>query len=371
MDIEFLKKLSNAFGPSGHEEEVQQIVKNYAEEYADSVEFDRLGSVIFKKGSSGPKIMLAGHSDEIGFVISAIEDTGYLKISNLGGWWPGNVLSHQIVIKPMFGKEKILGVVACKPPHILSAEERDKLVHLDQMFVDIGCTSKKEVESLGIRVGDPAVPYSSFRTFERERFITKDGKETKSKVNLAVGKAFDDRVGVFIVTQVLKRISEENIDHPNTLYFVSTTQEEVGLRGARTSAQVINPDLGFALDVDISGDLPGVNLIQKMGNGVSISAGDSSMIPNPKLRKFVIEQADRYSVKWQPAFLPAGGTDAGIIHLTGVGAPALFVGIPTRHIHSHNGEVDLNDVEQAINLLVEVVKSLDMSIVKSFNELTQ
>lgn len=369
MDIKFLEQLSNVFGPSGHEDEVQQLVKKYGEQFADSIEYDRLGSVIFKKGSQGPKIMLAGHSDEIGFVISAVTDDGYLKISNIGGWWPGNVLSHQIVIRPLFGKEKILGVVACKPPHILSSEERNKLVPLKDMFIDIGCTSKKEVEALGIQVGDPAVPYSQFRTLERTRIENKDGTEIKTKKTLAVGKAFDDRVGVFIVTQVLKKLAEENISHPNTVYLVSTTQEEVGLRGARTSAQKIQPDVGFALDVDISGDMPGVELIQKMGNGVTISAGDSSMIPNPKLRKLVIELAEKHNIKWQPAFLPAGGTDAGIIHLTGIGAPALFVGIPTRHIHSHNGEIDLNDVEQAINLLVEVIKNLDDSTVKSFYEI--
>jgi putative aminopeptidase FrvX len=127
MNIELLEKLTNAFGPSGHEEEVQQIVKAYGEKFADSIEYDRLGSIIFKKGDgNGPKIMFAGHSDEIGFVISAIEENGYLKISNIGGWWSGNVLSHQILIKPFKGTEKILGVVACKPPHILPAEERSK-----------------------------------------------------------------------------------------------------------------------------------------------------------------------------------------------------------------------------------------------------
>ena len=265
MDVDFLEQLSNAFGPSGHENEIQQLVKSYAEKFADSVEYDRLGSIIFKKGSQGPKIMLTGHSDEIGFVISAIESNGYLKISNIGGWWPGNVLSHQILIRPLFGTEKILGVVACKPPHILSADERNKLVPLKDMFVDVGCTSKEEVESLGVRVGDPAVPYSQFRKIERSHTENKDGRKIVTKTTLGVGKAFDDRVGVFIVTQVLKRLTEENVEHNNTVYFVSTTQEEVGLRGARTSAQLIQPDVGFALDVDISGDLPGVDLIQKMG----------------------------------------------------------------------------------------------------------
>jgi endoglucanase len=237
------------------------------------------------------------------------------------------------------------------------------------MYVDIGCTSKKEVEELGIRVGDPAVPYSVFRKMERTHIEKIDGKEVATKTTLGVAKAFDDRIGVFIVLEALKRITEEKINHPNTLYFVSTTQEEVGLRGARTSAQKIQPDIGFALDVDISGDLPGVDLIQKMGAGVSISAGDSSMIPNPKLRKFVIEQAEKNNIKWQPAFLPAGGTDAGIMHMTGMGAPSLFIGIPTRHIHSHNGIVDLNDVEQAITLIVAIIKALDETAVKSFCEL--
>ncbi|OLS26085.1 MAG: putative aminopeptidase YsdC [Candidatus Heimdallarchaeota archaeon LC_3] len=367
INTKFLEEICNAFGPSGFETQVQTIIHNYGKQFADEVLFDRLGSVIFKRGSNGPKIMLAGHSDEIGFIISEIVESGFLKISNIGGWWSQTLLNTQLLIKPFKGEEKIIGIITAKPPHILSSEERNKVVELKQMFVDIGCNSKEEVEALGLRIGDPAIPYGSFRTMKRTRKEKKDGKSEEREVNLAVSKAFDDRIGAFIVTEVLRRLFEENIDHPNTIYSVSSTQEEIGLRGARTSAQMIQPDIGFALDVDISGDVPGTTgIVQKMGQGVSISAMDGSMIPNPIFRKFVIEVAEEEKIKWQPAFLPAGGTDAGIIHLTGIGAPSIFIGVPTRHIHSHHSMLDLDDVQQAVNLLIAVIKRLDKEKLKEF-----
>ncbi|MGQ4871572.1 MAG: M42 family metallopeptidase [Candidatus Thorarchaeota archaeon] len=267
------------------------------------------------------------------------------------------------------------GVIGATPPHILPPDARNKVVTKDKMYIDIGCTSKEEVEELGIRVGDPVVPYALFRTMKRKRKEKKDPDDKDSEevvrdVTVAVAKAFDDRIGVFIALETLRRLSEEGIDHPNTVYFVSTTQEEVGLRGARTAAQMLQPDIGFAVDVDISGDVPGAKgLVQKMGKGVSISAGDGSMIPNPRLRGFVLGIAEENDIRHQPAFLKAGGTDAGVIHITGMGAPSLFIGIPTRHIHSHHSILDLSDVENAINLLVETVRKLDAETVKSFTQI--
>jgi endoglucanase len=243
------------------------------------------------------------------------------------------------------------------------------------MYIDIGCSSAADVKELGIRVGDPAVPLSSFRTMKRKRKEKKsdDNKDAEGKtreVTLAVAKAFDDRIGVFIVLEALRRISENNIELPNTVFFCSTVQEEVGLRGAKTSAQMIEPDVGFALDVDISGDSPEVEgIVAKMGKGVSISAGDSSMIPNPKLRRFVLEIAEEKGIRYQPSFIKAGGTDAGQIHLAGIGAPSLYLGIPTRYIHSHHGMLDLSDVENAVQLLIEVLQKLDEKTVKSFTTL--
>ncbi len=373
LDLDFLENLCNAFGPSGHEHEAQKIVQEYGRKYADEVLHDGLGSVIFRKGEGGPKIMLAGHVDEIGFVITEIKKDGYLGFHQLGGWWDQTLLTQEVVISPFKGGEKIIGVIGAPPPHVLTPEERAKVVTKEKMYIDIGCSSADEVKELGIRIGDPAVPHSIFRTIKRTRKEKKDDKDTNEEtreVTLGIAKAFDDRIGVFIVLEALRRISENNISLPNEVYFVSTTQEEIGLRGARTASQMIKPAIGFALDVDISGDSPGSEgLVQKMGKGVSISAGDGSMIPNPKLRKFALEIAEEKNIKHQPAFLKAGGTDAGIIHLAGMGAPSLFLGIPTRYIHSHHGMLDFDDVENAVQLLVEVLQKLDEKTVESFTAL--
>ena len=375
LDVKLLEALCNSFGPSGHEREAQKIARDYGAKYADEVLYDRMGSVVFRRGDKGPKIMLAGHVDEIGFVITEIDKNGFLRFHQLGGWWDQTLLTQEVIIKPSQGNKKVIGVIGAPPPHVLGPEERSKVVTKEKMFIDIGCNSPKEVKELGIRVGDPGVPNSIFRTMERKRKEKKseddkDADEEGREVTLAVAKAFDDRIGVFIALEVLRRLSEEDISHPNIVYAVSTTQEEVGLRGARTAAQMLLPDIGFALDVDISGDVPGVKgLVQKMGKGVAISAGDGSMIPNPKFRQFVLNIAEEKGVRHQPAFLKSGGTDAGIIHITGMGAPSLFIGIPTRHIHSHHGMLDLSDVENAVELLVEVIKRLDEKTVKSFTEL--
>ncbi len=374
FDLKLLETLCNAFGPSGHEHEVQKIVQEYGKKYADEVLQDGLGSVIFRKGEGGPKIMLAGHVDEIGFVITEIKKDGYLAFHQLGGWWDQTLLTQEVVISPYEGGEKIIGVIGAPPPHVLPPEDRTKVVTKEKMFIDIGCSSAEEVKELGIRIGDSAVPHAIFRTMKRTRKEKKDddkgAKEETREVTLGVAKAFDDRIGVFIILEALKRISENNISLPNEAYFVSTTQEEVGLRGARTASQIIKPDIGFALDVDISGDSPDTEgLVQKMGKGVSISAGDGSMIPNPRLRKFVIKLAEEKDIKYQPAFLKSGGTDAGVIHLAGMGAPSLFLGIPTRYIHSHHGMLDFDDVENAIQLLVEVLQKLDTKTVESFTAL--
>jgi len=373
LDLKLLENLCNAFGPSGHEHEVQKIVQEYGKKYADEVLHDGLGSVIFRKGEGGPKIMLAGHVDEIGFVITEIKKDGYLGFHQLGGWWDQTLLTQEVVISPFKGGEKIIGVIGAPPPHVLTPEERTKVVTKEKMYIDIGCSSAEEVKELGIRVGDPAVPHSTFRTIKRTRKAKHDDKESKEEtheVTLGVAKAFDDRIGVFIVLEALRRISENKLSLPNEVFFVSTTQEEIGLRGARTASQMIEPAIGFALDVDISGDSPNSEgLVQKMSKGVSISAGDGSMIPNPKLRKFVLEVAEEKNIKHQPAFLKAGGTDAGIIHLAGMGAPSLFLGIPTRYIHSHHGMLDLDDVENAVQLLIEVLQKLDQKTIESFTTL--
>ncbi|MFX1250014.1 MAG: M42 family metallopeptidase [Promethearchaeota archaeon] len=369
--LKFLEDMSNGFGPSGFELGVTKIVKKYVEKFSDEITQDKTGSLIFKIGSKGPKIMLAGHVDEIGFMISGIDKSGYLTFNQLGGWWDQTLLTQRVVIKTRDGTFH-KGIIAAKPPHILEDEERKKVITKDKMFIDVGCKSKKEVEALGIQMGDPAIPDSKFEILKRTQIEKEDDKETEKEVTLAVGKAFDDRIGAFVAAEVIRRIKEEKMDIPNQIYGVATTQEEVGLRGAQTSAHMIQPDVGFAIEVDIAGDVPGVPKLKaptEMSKGPSILARDASMIPNPRLRYFVTDIAKEKGIPYQDSLVMGGATDAGRIHLTGSGCPSLVVGIPTRHIHSHNGILDLADVEKLIELLIEVVKKLDEKTVQSFTKI--
>lgn len=315
--------------------------------------------------------MLAGHMDEIGFIITGINKQGYLTFNQLGGWWDQTLLSQRVIIRVRDGT-KLRGIIVAKPPHILDPEERKKVVKKEKMFIDVGCKSKKEVEALGIKIGDPAVPDSQFELLKRTQLIKEKDEEKKKEVTLAIAKGFDDRIGAFIAAEVIRRLKEEGIEHPNQIFGVATVQEEVGLRGARTAAHMIQPDVGFALEVDIAGDVPGVEKIKapsEMSKGVSILTADASMIPNPRLKHFILDIAQEKKINHQLSFVMGGATDAGVIHITGVGCPSLVIGVPTRHIHSHNGILDLGDVDKAVNLLVEVIKRLDQETVDSFTKI--
>ena len=373
FNLKLLEELCNAFGPSGFEIEVQKILKKYVEGFSDEILQDRTGSLIFtaEGNTQGPKIMIAGHVDEIGFQVSAITKEGYLKFHQLGGWWDQTLLSQRVIVKTIEGK-LLPGIIAAKPPHLLEPEERSKVVTKAKMVIDIGCSSKAEAEELGVRIGDPIIPDSTFEIWERPRITKENDKEEKKTVKLAVGKAFDDRAGAVIAAEIVKKLKEGNIPHANTVYGAATVQEEVGLRGARTAAQMIKPDIGIALEVDIAGDVPGISPVKapaKMGKGPSIITYDGSMIPNPRFRDFVIKTAEELEIPHQLSLVTGGGTDAGIIHLTDMGCPSIVIAMPTRHIHAHNGIIDLNDVDNAIKLIIELIKRLDKETVESFTKI--
>ncbi|UJG40717.1 MAG: M42 family metallopeptidase [Candidatus Heimdallarchaeum aukensis] len=375
INLNLLEELTNDFGPSGFEWEVQKKMRNYVEKFADHIDKDRTGSLIFtKKGTEdSPKIMIAGHIDEIGFQIKSITKDGFLKFHQLGGWWDQTLLSQRVIIRTHKG-EFIPGIITAKPPHVLSPEDRNKVVVKDKMYIDVGCTSKEEVKELGIREGDPVMPDAKFEIWERPRLIESEdgeGKEKKFEMKkFVVGKAFDDRVGAVLTAEIIRRLKEENIKHPNTVYGCSTTQEEVGLRGARTAAEKILPDLAIAIDVDISGDVPGIGdkAPAKMGKGPSLFIYDRSMIPNPRFRNFMIDLAEELNIPYQLSTVP-GGTDAGVIHLAGIGCPSLAICVPTRHIHSHNGIISVDDMENTVELIVEALKRLNKQVVESFTEI--
>lgn len=368
--FEFLEQLSNSFGPSGFEREPIQIVRNYAAPYCDEIYFDKLGSCLFKKvgSASRPVILLPGHIDEIGFVISGINEKGFLSFNTIGCWFDQVLLGQRVTIRTKQGD--LPGVIAAKPPHVMTEEEMKKFVKLDEMFIDIGCSNKKEAEKLGVRIGDPVVPSSNFSTFQKQGYEIENGKEIeKGIITLAMGKAFDDRIGVFIAAEVIRRLKEQRISHPNTVIGAATIQEEVGARGARTSAWLADPDVCLTLEVEIAGDVPGVDSQKAqavLGKGPAICAYDASMIPNQALKEFIIKVAEQNNIPYQLSTSAGGGTDAGAIHLVRAGCPSIVLGVPTRHIHSHVGILCLDDVEQLIQLVLHVIQTLDERAATSF-----
>jgi putative aminopeptidase FrvX len=350
-----LKEFSEAHGVSGYEQGVRSLMHKYLEGFTE-ISHDKLGSIICKKegADATPKIMLASHMDEIGFMVKHITKEGYIRFTNLGGWWEHVMLGHRVIVKTRRGD--LIGVIGCKPPHILPAEERKKVIDRKELFIDIGAASDEEAkERFGVRAGDPIVPYSLFTPLANEKFL--------------MGKAFDNRVGCAIIVETLKQLSREI--HPNTVYGVGTVQEEVGLRGASTSAAVINPDVAFAIDTGVAGDVPGISeadSVTKLGKGVAVSIYDASMIPNLALRDFVFDIAEQNGIPYQVDFMEGGGTDAGRIHTHAHGVPSVVIGIPTRYIHCHNGIIHRDDYEAAVRLMVAMIKKMDAQTVKSFTE---
>lgn len=363
QSMKFLEELCNCFGPSGFEREPAMIVKRYVSRFSDEVFSDRLGSLMFKKKgtSDGPVVLLPGHIDEVGFIISSINKLGYLTFNPLGGWFDQVLLGQRVKVRTANGM--IPGIIAAKPPHLLTTEERSKVLVKEKMFIDIGASNEDEAKAMGVRVGNPVVPDSCFSTMEKKVF--KDGKR-KGVDTLAIGKAFDDRIGTWIAAEAVRRLVDKKIKHPNTVVGAATTQEEVGLRGARTTAWVTKPDVCITLEVDIAGDVPGIEAHEaaaKIGMGPSITTFDSSMIPNQELVELVIQTADKNKIPYQLSQVK-GGTDAGAIHMSYAGCPSVVLGVPTRHIHSHVGILSMSDAENCVNLIVELTKKLDKKTVE-------
>lgn len=349
--LTMLKDLTDANGIPGHEKEVRDVMERYIKPYSDEVFTDHLGSLIGKKTGevNGPKIMIAGHLDEVGFMVTRIDKNGFIYFQTVGGWWSQVMLAQRVTI--MTSKGAITGVIGSKPPHILSAEARKKAVEIKDMFIDIGASSKEEAEKFGVKPGDSIVPYFEFTQMKNDKIL--------------LAKAWDNRIGCAIAIEVLKQL--EGQDHPNIVYGVGTVQEEVGLRGAKTSANLIEPDIAFGVDVGIAGDTPGVSdkdADSKLGKGPQIILYDASMVSHKGVRDFVIETADEHNIPYQYATMAGGGTDSGSIHLTGNGVPSLSITVATRYIHSHAAILHRDDFENAVKLIVETIKKLDQEKLK-------
>lgn len=353
LDIDLLKKLSEADGISGHEKEVYQLVKKMGLEYADDSFQDSLGSLILlKKGEKqAPKIMLSSHMDEVGFMVRRITKEGYLLLLPVGGWW-GHVLPGQeMTITTVKGK-KYIGVVGSRAPHGLSKSEKEKVIDPTDLYIDLGVADKVFVEKMGIQIGDMITPYVKCHTMNDSQYI--------------VGKAWDDRVCVGVGLEVLKHLSTR--PSLNNVYFAATVQEEVGIRGARTATHLIQPDIAIALDVTTAKDTPLDNGGISLGSGCILSVLDSLTLANRGLLHYMKQLAAKEQLTVTCDFMVDGGTDACNIHKAMEGVITMTLSIPTRYMHSSRLIIHQEDYRQTIQLLTSFCQQLTWEDVKQFKK---
>jgi putative aminopeptidase FrvX len=346
---QLLRELTEAHGISGYETPVRAIVRKYFQSFGE-ISQDHMGSVIVRKegASAAPRVMVAAHMDEIGFMVKHITPEGFLKFIPLGGWFDQVLLGQRVIVKTRKGD--VVGVIGVKPPHLMPKDDRGKIVQRKDMYIDIGASSAEEVSETGVRVGDAVVPRADF-------MVLANGKSYLSK-------AFDDRAGVALIIAAFRALSGQTL--PNTLFGVATVMEEVGVRGATTSVEAVNPDVAIILEADIAGDVPDVRPEEtsvKLGKGPSILMYDARMIPNLKLRNLVMDVAEEAGIPIQASTMEGGATDGSAIHLHKTGVPTVVISVPARHIHSHSSIIHRDDFDRAVELLALVLKRLDAATV--------
>jgi putative aminopeptidase FrvX len=349
-----LKELTEAYGVPGYETPIRAVVRHYLEPLG-VLSQDKIGSVICKKKGSmaAPRVMLAGHMDEIGFMVKMITEEGFIRFLPLGGWFDQVLLGQRVVISTRKGN--VIGVIGAKPPHLLTQDERSKVVDKKSMYIDIGASSKAEVEEAGVRPGDPVMPRASFEILANQKTY--------------LSKAFDDRVGTALIVSVLEAL--KGIDHPNTIFGVATVQEEVGVRGATTSVRAVNPDVALVFESDIAGDVPGIKPEEstvKLGKGPTVLIYDARMIPNLRLRDLVFDLAEEMNIPVQTSAIEGGATDGAAIHLHDTGVPTLVIGVAARHIHSHSSIIHRSDYDNAVQLMVGLMQKLTVETVANLTK---
>jgi len=350
-----LGELSNASGPSGFEGPVRGILEREMRSAGLEISTDGLGSIVgvIRGPADGPRIMLAAHMDEVGAIVRYLTPEGMVKFQSLGGWLDQALLDQRWTI--MTAKGPLPAISGLKSVHVTSQEERSRVTPRDDIFLDVGAVSKEEAEALGIRPGDAIVPASSFQEFAHGRYV---------------GKALDDRVGCVMLLETLHRIKEQGIRTPNTIYFVGTVQEEVGLRGAHTAVAEVNPDLGISLEAGIAADHPGGRpdwAQERLGEGPVIYLADAQMLVNLKLRDLFQSIARQNNIPVQTEVTNGGAEDSAELQRYGAGRPAVNFAVATRYLHSHNSMIERRDLDQAVSLLLKVLPVLDARNVKEIS----
>ena len=339
--VEFLRNLIEAPSPSGFEQPAQRVVRDYIGEVADDVRVDLHGNLIAALNPSGaPRVMLAGHVDQVGMMVVHITDDGYIRMQAIGGIDEAHLIGSRVWIHT--AKGKIPGVIGRTAIHILPGDQRRKVPEIHELWIDIGAKDKKEVQKT-VRIGDPITWQDGWQPLQRD---------------LVAAAGFDDKVGAFVVMETLRLLAGKKISC--ALYSVSTVQEELGLRGARTSAFGIDPLVGIAVDVTHATDYPGSSKDRggdiKIGGGPVIERGANI---NPKVFDLLVETAEQEKIPYQLAGAPrATGTDANAIQVTRAGVAAGLISIPNRYMHSPVEIVSLSDLENAARLLAAAVAKI-------------
>jgi putative aminopeptidase FrvX len=339
-----LAELTNAPGPSGFEEPVAKIMVRELKPYVNRITFDGLGSVIAKQGTSGPRIMLDAHIDELGGMIRRVTPQGFLSMQMLGGWFDQALVDQKWWI--IGSKGPVLAVTGIRDIHIASPEERTKVFPRNSLYLDIGAKNAAEVRAMGVEPGDPVVPNGPFTVLNGTQYY--------------LAKAWDDRVGCAVMIQVAERLAKRA--HPNQVFYAATVQEEIGMRGAQTAAEVIKPDVGIALEVGIVKDVPGVQpeeAQEVLGGGPGYFLYDYSELPNRKLVSLVKHVAAQNSIPLQYDLITGYGDDSAAIQKSNGGVPTINLVVPTRYTHSHNGIIDRQDFDHMVELVTGLIEKLD------------
>ena len=350
---DLLKELSEAAGPSGLEEPVRALVVERMRPFAEEITYDGLGSVIARQGSGGPRVMLDAHLDELGGMVRRVRADGFLSMQMLGGWLDQALVDQRWII--LGSKGPVRAVTGIRDVHVIPADERSRVFPRDGLFLDVGARSADEVRELGIGPGDAVVPDAPF--------------EELNGTGRYMGKAWDDRVGLAVLLEAMRRLSDES--HPNRIFYAATVQEEVGLRGAHTAAEVIRPDVGIALEGGVAGDAPGARPEEtqaRLGGGPGIFLYDSSQMPNQKFVRLVRATAERLGLPLQLDLVQGYGDDSAEIQKANGGAPTVNIVVPVRYTHAHNGVMDRRDFDQTVELVVGLLKALDEATVADLRD---
>lgn len=347
--LALFKKLTELQGASGDEFRIRDFIRQEIEPISDEVVQDRLGGIFgVRKGvENGPRILVAGHMDEVGFMVTSITEKGLLRFQTLGGWNPQVLQASRVEIMTDHGP--VIGVIASVPPHLMTEKERSKPTDPKQLLIDIGADSKEDAEKIGIRPGQFVVPVSEFTPLANPKKI--------------MAKAWDNRYGVGLAIELLKAVQGEDL--PNTLFSGANVQEEVGLRGAGVSAHMIQPDIFFALDASPANDTTGDKTeFGQLGEGFLMRIYDRTMVMHRGLREFLLDTAETHKIPYQ-YFVSPGGTDAGKVHTSLSGIPSAVIGVPSRYIHTSNSILHVDDYSAAKEMITTLVRTLDQSTFES------